>query len=258
MTQSGDLNSKSPKDFKMEIKFLTYREHLDENSVGVPSPMVKTIPDWYKSASKFLVDKTTDNLIIDPSTGGKVPNWKSCPSVFDVMGSGYALKTPCELHFYYNIEGRISVKAEHEAFDDFCTPRDPMDEFMVPMGYDENHFAWWIDWGVEVPEGYSVLFTHPMNRFELPFFSTSGIIDCDKLSVPGTLPFFMFKGWTGVIPAGTPYIQIIPFKRDNWESEIEVQTYDKMYNDFSEVTNKYRVPNGGVYKREVWSKRTYE
>lgn len=242
----------------MKINFLTYRYHLNKESAGVPQPIVKTIPDWYKKADKFVINSDTNKPAVDPYTGGKVPNWKSCPAVFDVMGSGYCLRTPCELEFFYNIKGNISVRAESEMYEDFCMPREPMDQFKVPMGYDESHFAWWMDWGVQVPEGYSVLFTQPMNRFELPFISTSGIIDCDKVSVPGTVPFFLFKGWTGTIPAGTPYLQLIPFKRDNWQSEIYEQSYDKIFDDFRLVHEKYRVADGGAYKNDVKEKRVYE
>lgn len=226
--------------------------------MGVPKPIVKTIPSWYRKSDKYLINKENGTPWEDPYIGGRIPNWKSCPAVFDVMGSGYCLRTPCELEFYYDVNGKISVRPEDNTFLDFCTSRDPMDDFKTPMGYDNNHFAWWMDWGVQVPEGYSVLFTNPMNRFELPFISTSGIIDCDKISVPGTVPFFLFKGWTGVLPAGTPYLQLIPFKRDDWESEINIKTEKEIYEDFMYVNNKYRVPDGGVYKNEVWTKRKYD
>ena len=35
-------------------------------------------------------------------------------------------------------------------------------------------------WSIEAPEGYSLLFTHPVNRFDLPFTTLSGLVDCDR------------------------------------------------------------------------------
>ena len=35
-------------------------------------------------------------------------------------------------------------------------------------------------WTIEAPEGYSVLFTHPVNRFDLPFTTLTGMVDCDR------------------------------------------------------------------------------
>jgi len=110
-----------------------------------------------------------------------------------------------------------------------------------------------------VPEGYSALYSQPFNRFELPFLTTSGIIDNDKVKLPGTMPFFIIKGFSGVIPAGTPYAQILPFKRENWESEIDASIdYESLVKINQENSAKYRQPDGGIYQREVWERRKYE
>ena len=134
-----------------------------------------------------------------------------------------------------------------------------MPQFLPPRGYHAKHFAWWADWAVELPEGYSALYTHPLNRFELPFLTTSGVVDNDKVSLPGTMPFFVFKGVRGILPAGTPYAQIIPFKREHWESAIEVSSdTEAMIAKNKANSAKYRKPDGGVYQREVWERRKYQ
>jgi hypothetical protein len=74
----------------------------------------------------------------------------------------------------------------------------------------------------------------------------------------GSFPFFIAEGWEGTIPAGTPYLQVLPFKRENWKSEVEIlgqaEIYDKMFNNMK----FYRQPDGGVYKNKVWSRREYK
>jgi hypothetical protein len=72
------------------------------------------------------------------------------------------------------------------------------------------------------------------------------------------MPFFLREGFSGVIPSGTPYAQIIPFKREDWISEIVIENPGSMENKNIKNSNKYRVPNGGVYKNKVWSPRKYE
>jgi hypothetical protein len=175
------------------------------------------------------------------------------------MGSGYAYRTPCDIEFKENSYGQIEAKVLDEKNKDFIQVRMPMPGFKAPMGYHEVHFAWWADWAVELPAGYSALYSQPFNRFELPFITTSGIIDNDKVHLPGTMPFFVAKGFQGILPAGTPYAQIIPFKRENWESEIvDSIGYEDMLKKNMENSDKYRVPDGGVYQRDVWERRKYE
>jgi hypothetical protein len=241
-----------------KIEFIKNRPWLDKNSPSAPSPTIKTIPEWYRKADRFAINPHTNEPWVDPRDGGKVPTWKACPAIFDIMGTGYVYKTPCDIEVS-DVNGKIKVKVLNQQMQDFVAERPAMPQFVPPQGYHEDHFAWWSDWAVKVPEGYSVLYTQPFNRFELPFLTTSGIIDNDKVNLPGTMPFFIVKGYTGVIPAGTPYAQMLPFKRENWSSELDTTiSYEKMLDNNNKNSDKYRVPNGGIYQKEVWTRRTYE
>jgi hypothetical protein len=242
-----------------KAKFVVNRPWLNDESPSKPGPALKTIPDWYRNADRFAMNPMTGKAWEMPNGGGKVPTWKACPAVYDIMGSGYMYKTPCDIEFYEDSTGNIHAKVLDEKNKDFIQDRMPMPQFEHPLGYHQKHFAWWSDWAVELPAGYSALYTQPFNRFELPFLTTSGIIDNDKVHLPGTMPFFIAKGFTGVIPAGTPYAQILPFKRENWESEV-VTSFNpmEMMQKNQENSAKYRMPDGGVYQREVWERRKYE
>lgn len=247
------------KNTAQKIIFTSTRPWLTEASVSTPTPTVKAMPDWYKQADKYAFNPHTTEYWQDPMIGGKIPTWKACPAMFDIMGAGYVWKTPCDVEFFINDQGIISSRiTDFYYHKDFCTPRPPMSKFMHPVGYHQHHFAWMSDWGVTVPEGYSVMYTQPFNRFDLPFLTTSGIIDNDKLELPGSMPFFIREGFTGVIPAGTPIAQLFPFKRDSWESEIVLEDPDKLVEKVMENTKKYRVPDGGVYANQVWERRSYK
>lgn len=237
------------------VKFWSNRPWQTKDSINVPEPAIKTLPEWYLNADRFFKDPNGDYYIGED--GGKIPNWKACPAIYDVMGSGYVYKTPCDIHVYEE-NGIPKIRIDDEQNKTFVQERPPMQQFQVPMGYHEHHFAWWIDWGMELPKGYSALYIHPMNRFELPFLSTSGIIDNDNVNLPGTMPFFIPKGFTGTIPAGTPFTQVIPFKREDWDSEVIIEDPYKMHMKNYENAMKYRKPNGGIYQKEVWQRRKYE
>jgi hypothetical protein len=253
-----------------KIIFKAYRSWLNKKSFSVPDSTQNTIPDWYKNADRFAKDPDTNeyydappNFCPFPKEGtindyGKIPTWKACPSIMDCFLTGYILKTPCDLTFFKNESGAINVKVEDIRHKDFCTQRPPMPQFEQPLGYYKDHFAWSPDWGLEVPEGYSCLYITPMNRFDLPFLNTVGIVDNDKVHISGSFPFFLVYGWEGTIPAGTPYMQILPFKREDWEHEIELQDDRTIYNKMMENVKKYRKPDGGIYKNKVWSRREYK
>lgn len=238
-----------------KIKFVSNRVWLNEDSISRPQPALKEIVEWYRKADRFVKDQ--DGNYVIGEDGGKVSTWKSCPALLDIFSTGYVLKTPCDINFYIDENNEINVKIEDIYKQDFCTRRMKMSEFSHPFGYHEEHFAWFPDWAIELPEGYSALYTHPLNRFDLPFMMTSGIVDNDKVKLPGSMPFFIIKGFTGIIPAGTPYAQIIPFKREDWESEIFIEDPSKLRDKNINNSDKYRVPNGGVYQKEVWSPRKY-
>jgi hypothetical protein len=242
-----------------KIRFVSNRPWLTEQSASRPVPISRTIPDWYRQADRYAKDPASGQYFDMPQVGGKIPTWKACPAVFDILGSGYTYRTPCDIEFTEDRNGVIHGRVLDERYQTFLTERVPLNQFPTPRGYHDKHFAWWPDWAVELPEGYSALYTHPLNRFELPFLTMSGIVDNDKVHLPGTMPFFLFKGLSGMVPAGTPYAQIFPFRREHWESEINVALNADQITARNQANSaKYRVPDGGVYLNEVWERRKYQ
>lgn len=238
------------------IDFISNRPWLTKDSKSKPVPISKSMPQWYKEADRFA-KMPNGEYWIGPDKG-KIPTWKACPAILDILTTGYSLVTPCDIEFFLDGAGQIDVKIEDPMYKDFATRRTPMPQFRHPEGYYNYHFAWMPDWAVKVPEGYSVLYVSPFNRYDLPIMTVSGIIDNDKVNLPGSFPFFVQEGWTGVLPAGTPYAQLLPFLREDWKSEITIPTSSQMMNHNIENSKKYRVPDGGVYQKEVWTKRLYE
>lgn len=249
--------------------FRSFRPWLNKESKSVPSTTQSVIPDWYKNADRFAKmpngeyfkgNKMTCPFPKEGTTDdyGKIPTWKACPSIMDGFLTGYVLKTPCDITFFKTDDGSIDVKIDDVNNQNFCMKRPEMPQFEYPLNVYKDHFAWFSDWGLELPEGYSALFMSPMNRFDLPFINTTGIVDSDKVHLLGTFPFFIAKDWEGTIPAGTPYMQILPFKREDWDHEISILDPQTMYNLHLENMKFYRKPDGGVYKNKIWSRREYK
>jgi len=220
-----------------------------------PEPTAKVMPQWYLDADMYAKDPRNGKYFPNYD-GGKIPTYKACPALLDLFSTGYVLKTPCDLEFYK--EGsEFKVKVEKQ-YADFCDSRPPMPGFEYPQGYAKSHFHWWPNWAPELPDGYSALYVTPLNNFGLPFITVAGIIDNDKFNTPGLMPFFLREDFTGIVPAGTPYVQIIPFKRDDWEMDFKMHTLDEIMERHKGSADKFRIPDGGVYKKSVWARRKYK
>lgn len=253
-----------------KILFRALKPWLNKDSNSTPSNTKSVMPDWYKEADRFAKNpingeyyKATKQVCPFPKENtkddyGYIPTWKACPSIMDAFMTGYVLKTPCDITFFKDKNNKIDVKVEDQKYNNFCTKRMPMPQFVHPKGYYREHFAWFPDWSVNVPQGYSCLYLTPMNRFDLPFLNTTGIIDNDKVGLAGSFPFFIVENWEGTIEAGTPYMQLIPFKREDWFSESEFLSAQQISEEYRKNAETYRVPDGGVYKNNVWSKREYK
>jgi hypothetical protein len=123
----------------------------------------------------------------------------------------------------------------------------------VPLGCSPLHYVWITKHLFRIPKGYSALFTHPLNRFDLPFVTLSGIVDGEIALHSGNFPVYFSSTFEGIIPAGTPIAQVILFKTEDWESEED----SSLILD-AELTNKLSLNKAyGWYKQNVWKKKTY-
>jgi hypothetical protein len=220
-------------------------------SLPAPTSAAKSIPEFYSKAGRWIGNGNKPK-IQNYSVNHDV---KMCMSFLDSFTTGYFLETWTDIQVN-SIDSTTSnlnwiVKPDPLVLRDMHVGQ----TLPVPAGHTHQPFAWIGQWGIEVPKGYSILITHPFNRFDLPFTTMSGIIDADNYQASGNLPFFIKSGWEGIIPAGTPFAQVMPFKRDNWKSEIgskedtrrlEQQAYDS------------RRILEGLYKKKHWVRKSFE
>lgn len=181
-----------------------------EDMLIEPIPAKKNIADWYKNGeSTYEYD------------GGLYPGLKSCKPFLDVMISGYYLLTPFDIDVSRTDSGDVKFSWDGpDGWWDFVGERTGKIGSTIPRpaGHSNNHLIWSSKWGWKTPKGWSSIITHPINRAELPFTTTSGFVDSDSFFGPGNIPFFIKEDFVGIIEKGTPFAQIIPVKRSSWVS----------------------------------------
>jgi hypothetical protein len=244
-----------------KIKFGSARPYnnVEEHKVLEPGPAKNFMPNWWKDATKYWIDDSGDPIMASYNKDDELEKslgFKACPALLDVFSTGYVLRTPTDIMFaQYEGEPYVIIDPKYK---DFCEARSSMPQFEYPHGYSKKHFHWWPNWGIQMPEGYSALVTSPLNRNDLPFLTVNGIIDSDKYTLPGLMPFFLKEGFSGLIPKGTPFAQVFPIKRESWTSEMVYYSNDEMYDRHMSIVSKFRVKFGGVYKKTTWVKKSYE
>jgi hypothetical protein len=232
---------------KQTIKFWAESSNVS-NLCPVPVPSKEVVPKWYKDLSRY---SEGNKLNIDKS-GGANMSVKACMPFLDSLTSGYMIKLHCDILVEWQDEDTFTMKWTSEMPP--LTPRGKSIAESVPTanGYTPFLQAWEIKYCFKAPKGYSLFVTHPLNRLDLPFISTSGVVDADKGIGSGGVPFALKKGFSGIIEAGTPILQLVPFKREDWKKELI---------DSSETQGWSARPRNkitGWYKNELWQRKSYE
>lgn len=238
-----------------EIKFYPRNDFI-KGIIDPPKPT--QIPDWFKKIPIYFDPNSptfTPGSDLDIRNGEINTTAKTCIPFMETLSSGYTVNLWCDIQI--KIDKNRGGKSIHWA----TTEQDLAPVFTRPdsgvptyEGFDSTNFVWASNWGVKTPKGYSCLFTHPLNRTDLPFQTVSGIIDTDQWGIWGAQPFALLSNWEGIIPAGTPIIQIIPFKRDDWKSTIDESLTEWATKENFKSRSKFR----GYYKKHYWSKKTFE
>ena len=84
---------------------------------------------------------------------------------------------------------------------------------------------------IKTPPGYSCLFVPPLNNSDDRFEIISGIVDTDTFPTYINFPIVLngdkYPVLETIIERGTPYAQVIPFKREAWQMKIKEDDIEK-------------------------------
>ncbi len=224
---------------------LTFRCPAELESVlPRPIPATRGLPDWFK---------TMPAKAYNPTIGDETQTLKRCPPFIDAMTYGYLIPLATDLEvrdgeFGWNFvpEGFASEYSHspigfHDPSQIAGAPFSDDDRFIIKF----NPF-----WTIEAPPGYSLLFTHPVNRTDLPFTTLTGLVDCDSFHhSPVNFPArWHDMGFNGVLPKGTPVAQCLPVKREVWVDRFEV-----LSSEAADRMTQTRIAIGreiGIYRRQ--------
>ena len=227
------------------MKFIYFTRARESENGPSPVTAKKIVPKWYKDGETWF---------LDPLDKIKDKGLKTCIPFLDGLTSGYLLLTPVDVHVVNTPLGMKITFDENVKHDPVGIRRgDTGHTIPRPAGHRQDHLVWKGIWGVKTPKNYSVLVTHPLNRFDLPFTTMSAVMDSDKFISSGNIPFFIKKDFEGTIPKGTPFAQIIPIKRNSWTGVVTQALLNK-HDEHGSFVHKVT----GGYKKFFWQKKYYE
>ena len=186
------------------IKFTDTTGLVPEDYYPVPSKF--HIPEWLKRLAPYSDEKQNDQTA------------KRCIPLLDAVMSGYTIVTTED------------IKVEQ-------TETTPFYRWANGLGVDFHQLdqvsthsrghtpipKWLNPWSIQTPRGYSCLFVPPLNSDGLAFTPFAGIVDTDTYLPVVNFPFVLSDpSFEGLVPAGTPIVQVIPFQREAWTMETAV------------------------------------
>lgn len=237
------------------IKFYPFSQETKDFALE-PAPATRNIPRWYKKQDG---NKGDESLI--PSSGQAASTVKRCMPVFDAMTAGYMLTAPCDIYIDASDPAKLDVQIPnslHRFKADLFAKHSPEQYDHYPIDRNRYHpelLRIMPTYSVGTEKGYSVLFTQPIHQDKTPLFAIAGIIDTDKFISLGHVSFLVEKGFKGTIKQGTPLYQLIPFKREEWDSEIIDVDESKRITGMQSLQLRSTFLNG--YKNKFRSKKDY-
>lgn len=240
-----------------KIKFTAPKKYLQLKE-NYPKPIKFNIPDWYKK----LEHKPNFQTI------------KGCMPFMESMTSGYVLELPQDLFIKHNVienGKRITMllpSLRHDAGVNLNSTKNqggtthshhqlgksPLNE--KNLNYDFYKIL--NPWKIETPKGYSCLFIPPLNNNDDRFSIIPAIVQTDKYDMEINFPFVIngdkYSVLETTLKKGTPYVQIIPFKREDWNMTIGTNNEEK-----NKLINlKYDLNVVHNYRKRYWSKINFK
>lgn len=200
-----------------------------------PQPISKNLPKWLDNIDK-------DNEF----------NVTHCSPVMDWMNSGYIIQNAWETFVEEKIQQfRKGVKLTSQNKRPNTRKINPSVLSSECMPFDNAPHAYFrleTDFKVVTPPGYSCLVMQPFYDFNSKFTIMPGIIDTDKHDWVITAMAYTREKNLRILP-GENLLQIVPFKRDDWE--MNLQTQPMMY---SQLFHYIR----GAYTKLFRSRKVYK
>ena len=204
------------------IDFITFNE---ESLVNFKPVLAKNLlPDWWKK------------MKVNQSIRGKFTQTiRACPAMHDWTKSGWFITANRDMQVlvgadrYAENSSNYITKDDKGNYNSPSHPADQVDHAFDYLGGDNpvrDAFKMRSAWNIKTPPGYSCFYVDPFLH-QNKFFSTwHGIIDTDTFNNNydnSQIIFYPKVDHSFVIKKGTPLVQIIPFKREEWVATYQLR-----------------------------------
>ena len=240
MANNINFRARSKTEFDLQIK---------------PYPAVKQLPKWFTEADPH------ESLPGYPQDGklhfrNKIANntYKKCVPLLDSLSAGYIIPLYTDVMVEQN-NGFSEIYWKTE-IDVFMLHGQSSRDIPAPPGYQQIVYKYNNCWIPQTPKGYSCLVTSPLGYSDLPFKAISAIVDTDRSTLELVFPMWVKDGFEGIVEKGTPMVQIIPFKRDDWNSTFDYYE-DGQYRDVIQEKN-FNSTMVGHYLKNHHSKKKFK
>jgi len=250
--------------FDKEIEFSAHEDYFALKE-DYPIPTKLNIPEWYKKLDHTTLNKTV----------------KGCMPFLDTLTSGYLLKMPQDFYVRHNVNNK---NEKGEEFKDSFQTFGLHDQSQVlhaksinlnsgieihatkqvegsPFIEKNKNFPFYKilnPWTIKTPKGYSCLFVPPLNNADDRFSIIPGIVDTDTFPNEINFPIIIngdkYPILETTIKKGTPYVQVIPFKRDFWKMSLKSRAQKEIQNN--RIFYGLKLLN--IYKEKYWNKKSWK
>jgi hypothetical protein len=193
----------------------------DLTGLPEPKPGYAMWPQWFKKLDQRLPQESDEFLKLTV---------KACAPFADAMSAGYVMRLPAAVRVDHNLTtGEINFNWSSGRPLTVVEAAHSLDQ--VEGSELKFPFKWLNYFALQLPEGWSALYTHPINRHDLPFRTLTGLVD-DPYRSPVSFPF----EWIGTeeeifLDAGTPIAQVIPIQRVAWRAEVDYVPAEEVARD---------------------------
>jgi hypothetical protein len=250
--------------FDKEIEFSAHEDYLALKE-DYPIPIKLNIPEWFKKLNHTIIDKTV----------------KGCMPFLDTLTSGYLLKIPQDFYIRHNVDNTDKEgKKFKDSFQTIGMASDLIfsEKQILNLNFqNESHPIKQLEgsplvkknknlpfhkilnpWKIKTPKGYSCLFVPPLNNLDDRFSIIPAIVDTDvfpnEINFPIVINGDKYPILEDTLKKGTPYVQIIPFKRDSWKMSIKPINQKELKKDRISFSLKVAF----FYKEKYWNKKSWK
>jgi hypothetical protein len=249
--------------FDKEIEFSAHEDYFALKE-DYPIPTKLNIPEWYKKLEHTFLNKTV----------------KGCMPFLDSLTVGYLLKMPQDLNLRHNVDNKNEKGEFKDSFQtyglhdysqlliakslnlnsgiDIHPTKQLEGSPLIEKNKNLPFYKILNPWKIKTPKGYSCLFVPPLNNSDDRFSIIPAIVDTDvfpnEINFPIVINGDKYPILETTIKKGTPYVQVIPFKRESWKMIFKSRKQKEIQN--SRLFYGLKLFN--IYKNKYWHKKLWK